>query len=404
MSPRMVETLYSISLLFSPEPETVFRRIAEVVSEMYGNTMAMINLMEGDCLRFRTVVNRHPAFKPEGRLPKRYSLCQFSIGAIRPLLIQNATEHPDFCNHVVVRMKLRRYLGVPICRSDGSSIGTLCFLDDRVDDVLGDDDIQFLSFLAMRVSVELERERLIEERIAEQRAYAERLQATAQEKRRFVSMVIHDLRHPLAALQAGLYLLKIETDSDHRDAHLRTLEGRVRALGVLLDELVLYDQVEAGRRLLHIEPISLGPLVEDCIAQVTGMTGDDRVPVRVEIAPEVGSVETDARKLKHILMNLLTNALKFTACGRVIIRVCDHDDENWRLEVEDTGIGMTEAQQRKVFDEYVSGAEGGIGLGLTIAHRLWTELRATVTLTSEPGQGTRFRLVFPRSWPASADA
>ena len=216
-----------------------------------------VNLVDSACMKYRTVVNPHRIFKRAPTMNIDQTLCQVALISNSPLLIQNAEEHSQYCNHVVVRLKLRRYLGVPLCNPDGSTIGTLCFLDDRTDELLGDDDIQFLSLLAMRVGAELERERLIEARISEHHEYSRQLEATALEKRQFVSMVIHDLRHPLTAMRTHLYLLRTALNSQAQMAFVDALENRTRALGTLLDELIEYDQIEAGKPILKIQDVDL---------------------------------------------------------------------------------------------------------------------------------------------------
>lgn len=407
MTPEMVETLYRVSLLYAPEPETIYRQIVEAVAQTYGGTMAMMNLVEGNCLRFRTVVNVHPAFAQITTLEMQATLCQFALRSMRPLLIQNAQTHPDFCNHPVVDLRLRRYLGVPISNSGGETVGTLCFLDDRVEEILGEEDIRFLSLLAMRVSSELERERMIEARIAEQRAYAEQLKATAEEKRQFMAMVLHDLRHPLTTMRTALYLLRLETDAAQRSAHLDALEKRACALGTLLDELVMYDQIEAGRPSLHLSEVDPAALIPSCIEEVVGLMCEQTVPVYCEIAPDLGTLYFDAGKLKHILLNLIANALKFTLEGQVTVRAFREDVDHWRLEVEDTGVGMTAMEQQRAFEAYFSGANagGGAGLGLAITQRLCKALQGQVTLRSAPGEGACFRLRFPcRLEPDQANA
>ncbi len=268
MTPQMIETLHRISLLYALEPEAVFQQIAGAVADLYGapgsSTMAMVNLVDGSCMKFRAVVNPHRIFRRISTLDVDQTLCQAALISNAPLLIQNAAEHPDFCHHAVVGLKLRRYLGVPVCSPDGATIGTLCFLDDRTDELLCDDDIQFLSLLAMRVGAELERERLIEARISEHREHAKQLEETALEKRRFVSMVIHDLRHPLTSMRTYLYLLRTEQNADNLAAHLDAVENRTRALSTLLDELIEYDQIEAGKPMLKIEKIDLSSLIRTC--------------------------------------------------------------------------------------------------------------------------------------------
>lgn len=420
MKPEMLEALYQISLLTSPDPEIVFRQILEVMAGLYGNTMAMINVVEDDCLRCRALVNPHRAFQEGGSLNIQRTLCRFPLASTRPLLIQNARVDPDFRRHIVVALKLNRYLGVPICAPTGNVVGTLCLMDNRTEELLDEEDIRFLSLLAMRVSAELERAALLEQRVAlleerntqldrmaqEQRVIAQQLadlntqmRAQAEEKRHFVNMVIHDLRHPLTSIRTTLSLLALERHKKQRMADLRTLENRTRALNTLLDELVLYDRIEHGRSLLCIEPIDLATFLPACVEEITGDAEDRAVPVRCEIAADLGDVALDRSKLRHILLNLISNALKFTQEGCVTVRARPENAAQWRLEVEDTGTGMTSTVRERAFEEYFSGAGGehsGIGLGLAIAHRLATALEAKMTLRSLPGQGTLFQLIFPR--------
>ncbi|MBI3721794.1 MAG: GAF domain-containing protein, partial [Fimbriimonas ginsengisoli] len=122
------------------------------------------------------------------------------MGAVRPLLVQNGSRDPDYACLPAVQAGFTRYLGVPIFTPAGEVLGTLCFLDTYSEQLLKEADVQFIALLAMRVSAELERERAIEERLAEQRALVaqlatanEKLRAAADEKRRFMATVIHDL-------------------------------------------------------------------------------------------------------------------------------------------------------------------------------------------------------------------
>lgn len=555
MKSEMMKALYRISLLTSPDPEAVFNKVLEAITQVYGDTMAMLNVLDEDCIQFRSVVNPHPAFTSGSRLKTRHTLCQFALKTTRPFVIQNAEQHPEFRHHIVVKLKLNRYLGVPVCTSSGVPVGTLCFLDNRTDEILGEHDIQFLSMLAMRVGAELEREQILQDRsellaeharekrergadasrfkaffdctadaiisfdregrmtswnggaerifgysaeeaigrsytligtqevysfqhqvfsetlrgdvhqwydtrrrhkngsiidvsittsplildgeviglvaivrdisekvraarelkernvqldalaeerrlIAQELAEANKqLKANAEEKRHFVNMVMHDLRHPLTAIQTTLHLLRCDTDEQQRNADIAAIENRMRALKTLLDELVVYDQIEAGRSITTVEAIDIASLIDACVEDVSGPAGMKAVPIRREVAPDLGDVYLDRRKLCHILVNLISNALKFTYEGSITIRAYPHGAEQWRLEVEDTGIGMSSAERERAFEEYFSGAKrdhGGIGLGLTIAHRLSEALHGKVMLQSTQGAGSCFQLVFPR--------
>jgi signal transduction histidine kinase len=334
----------------------------------------------------------------------------------------------------VVPLGLTRYLGVPIYSSEGAAIGTLCFLDGHSDEPLGEVDVQFMQLLAMRVSAEFERERAIRERIAEQRAMVEqlsaanqRLQTAAEEKRRFVAGVIHDLRQPLAAMRMELHLLRTITDAGERAESLATLEERVSALTTMVEELMSYAEIESGRISWRIERIDLPPFLHrlldgfETAARARGLT------LRREIARDLGEAVTDPSKLTHILGNLLSNALKFTAQGGVTVRA-RRRERAWEIEVADSGSGIAAEALPHIFEEFYQAPRSdsrqpeagdgeappvagkrvaaiaartlpqmppGRGLGLAVVRSVSAAMGASIDVASEPGRGTCFRLRFP---------
>ena len=413
MTPEMVKALFETSLFYSVDPDEVCSHIVEIVGSYYDirrteanatiahgkrPTMTMLNLLDGDCIRLKTVCNRHRLFVVNRTLDAQLTLCQVALQNRAPLLVQNAELHPEFCHHPVVRLKLRRYLGVPIWNTAGEAIGTLCILDDHTEDLLGDEDIQFLSLLAMRISAEIERERTILARIEEKSNYAAQLERTADAKRSFVSMVIHDLRHPLTSIMTELYLLQQTSRSEKLTPHIDALDGRVRLMTTLLDELMLYDQVEAGKSLLKLEPVEIAAFLHQCVERVAAPKAYPEVNIIYEIEPNLPDPITDSGKLRHVVMNLVANAVKYTRQGSITIRAGLNGSHQWYLQVADTGVGMTAFDQARVFEPYYSGtgdALGGAGLGLAIAHRLCTALQGEMTMTSESGTGSLVAAVFP---------
>jgi signal transduction histidine kinase len=322
-----------------------------------------------------------------------------------PLLIHNASQHPDYAEHPAVSVGLNRYLGVPIYDPQGQVIGTLCFVDEKVDQILGEADIQFMSLLAMRVNAEIEREKVLKEHRAHAERLAElnaRLVATAEEKRRFVAMVIHDLRHPLTALQTVFYLLRDEEDPAERKSYIDLLENRVRALGHLLESLRQYNEIEAGHIRLNVEQVPLTERLRLCVEEFAPAFMDDAVRLECHIPDDLGEAWTDCDKMHHVLLNLLSNALKFTPKGTVCVRASQEGVDHWALEVEDTGIGMRPEELRRIFDEFYRAPEAetqgrrGSGLGLTIVRQFVSVLQGQVTVRSAPGAGTCFRILFPR--------
>lgn len=416
MTPRMQAILYEISVLNDPDPNVIFERIAQAVGDYYAGAMAMINLSAKGCLQFRVLVNPHRIIRRLSTNSVQGTFCLLTLQSMGPTVIQDAAQRADLVGHPAIHFKLTRYLGVPVINSQGLALGTLCFLDGRTQDPLGDADVQFMSLLAMRVSAEVERERLALARLEEHRAAAERtssllaqLQAGADEKRRFVSMVIHDLRHPLATMQTVLYLLRAEDDPIERDLYLDTMENRTRALAGLLDGLTQYHQVEAGSIPLQLGRLDLSGHLHACVTNFTPDLTECAVQCHCEIAPDLGAVLIDGDKLTHIVLNLLSNALKFTQEGFIRVRAYSVPPCSWNLEVEDTGIGIPAEDQERIFEEFYRAPatnhpiQPGSGLGLAIVKRLCDALQGRIAVESVHGQGTLFRITFPREVESPAD-
>lgn len=349
------------------------------------------------------------------------------------MLIQDATADPALQTHPAIRMGLTRYLGVPVANPNGEAIGTLCFLDDRSDVRLGEEDIHFLSLLGMRVSAELERERSTRERLAEREAMVARLEAVnarlrraSEEKRRLIATVIHDLRQPLTALRTTLYCLRQEEDPAEREASITLLEGRLAALSALTDELGEYARLEAGQVPWKLARTPLAPLLRECVEGFAPEACARRVRVRCELPPTLGEAETDSAKLCHVVSNLIANAITFAAAGEadssaegehagsVVVRAASEGASAWRLVVEDDGPGIPDAVLEHIFEEFYQGTAApqgappgdqsrGLGLGLAIVDYLCAGMGAQIEVASVPGLGTRFAVTFPRLFPPAGE-
>jgi two-component system, OmpR family, sensor kinase len=338
-------------------------------------------------------------------------------------LIQDARRDPALAGMRAVAAGFTRYLGVPVFNPAGEPVGTLCFLDGRSDVPLGREDVEFLSLLAMRVSAELERERAIEGRLAEERSLVARLEAmnaqlrrADEEKRRFIATVIHDLRQPLTAMRTMVHVLRSDLPIEERDEALDLLDNRLVAMSGMLNELLEYARIQAGQVPWHLEAADLGALLNDCLDGFASEAADRSVRLERDLDPALGGARTDRARLCHVIGNLVSNALKFTARagrpegeGRVVVRARSAGEERWILEVEDNGTGMEAEELDRIFEEFYQGKtarEGGsrdggrgLGLGLAIVQHLASAMGAEVSVESRPGEGSRFRLTFPRACP-----
>jgi signal transduction histidine kinase len=165
--------LLEVSLFFHPDPEVSYRFVADRLSAFYGGATAAITLHQGPQILFKYVANAPEWAHGLGGIPTEDAYCARTLRTNRVTCIQDVRADAEFCGFQTVGLGWTRYLGAPIRDTQGRPIGTLCIIDGNHDDMLTAHDQELIALLAMRVSVELERERLFEERVAEQRCALE---------------------------------------------------------------------------------------------------------------------------------------------------------------------------------------------------------------------------------------
>ncbi|MHB8637097.1 MAG: ATP-binding protein [Fimbriimonadaceae bacterium] len=166
-SAKRREVVQWLSTFHDPDPATVYRKVTRAVADLY-NTTTILSIAVGDTLEFKEVALPPPGTEHvRGNLIKE-SFCQMVMEDLRPVLVQDGRKHPRVCEILPVKLGYVRYLGVPLLNSEGASIGTMCIMDGRCDEILGPDDQEFMALMGSRVSVELERERLFDLRTKDQ--------------------------------------------------------------------------------------------------------------------------------------------------------------------------------------------------------------------------------------------
>jgi|JI6StandDraft_1071083.scaffolds.fasta_scaffold00432_23 signal transduction histidine kinase len=239
--------------------------------------------------------------------------------------------------------------------------------------------------------------------VVELAAACDRAQAATRAKDQFLSTMSHELRTPLNAIIGyGELLLEDRTD-------IKTDVGRIISSGkhllTLVSEVLDLAKIEAGKVELCWDRFAVGPMVREIAEMALPMVDSNGSTLEVALDDAVGVMEADAGKLRQILLNLLSNAAKFTQRGaiRLIVAPCSDDDDSLIVfRVTDTGIGMTEEQLARVFEPFVQADPtttrryGGTGLGLSICGHFAALMGGTIAVQSVPGQGTTFELVMPR--------
>ena len=241
------------------------------------------------------------------------------------------------------------------------------------------------------------------------------LELASQHKSQFVASMSHELRTPLNAI-IGLTEMMVTNAARFGTEKAQEPLKRVHRAGAhllgLINQVLDLSKIEAGKLELSPETVTLAPLLEDVIGTARQLAEQNKNRLVLEAAENLGRLTVDPMRLRQILLNLLSNACKFTKQGEVTLRVRRVvDGQNWiEMAVADTGIGMTPEQQAKLFEEFSQADSstarryGGTGLGLAITRKLARMMGGDVTVTSESGKGSVFTLRLPASLELLAKA
>jgi signal transduction histidine kinase/CheY-like chemotaxis protein len=232
------------------------------------------------------------------------------------------------------------------------------------------------------------------------------LEMASQHKSQFVASMSHELRTPLNAI-IGLTEMMVSNAQRFGTEKAAEPLRRVHRAGThllgLINQVLDLSKIEAGKLELSPEMVNLSPLLEDVVGTARQLADQNKNRLIVESPENVGTLTVDPMRLRQILLNLLSNACKFTKQGEVKLRVKKVvDGRSWvEIAVADTGIGMTPDQQAKLFEEFTQADSstarqyGGTGLGLAITRRLARMMGGDVTVISEPGKGSVFTVRLP---------
>jgi signal transduction histidine kinase len=312
--------------------------------------------------------------------------------------VSDVLNDPEFTLGDAARqLGTRSILGVPLLR-EGIPIGVIVLIRRAVRPFTNR-QIELVETFADQAVIAIENVRLFDE-IQDKN---QQLEAASQNKSQFVSSMSHELRTPLNAI---IGLTDMMVSNAARFGVEKALEPlrRVHAAGThllgLINQVLDLSKIEAGKLELNPESVKLAPLIEEVIGTAGQLAQQNGNRLVVQTQEDLGALVVDPVRLRQILLNLLSNACKFTKQGEIKLTARRGvNGGNWiELAVCDTGIGMTPEQQAKLFAEFTQADSltarrfGGTGLGLAISRKLARMMGGDVTVASVPGKGSVFTL------------
>jgi diguanylate cyclase (GGDEF)-like protein len=232
--------------------------------------------------------------------------------------------------------------------------------------------------------------------------------ASAQAKGEFAASVSHELRTPMNGVMGMLELLKDMGLDEKQEEYLRVAQSSGMSLLSLIDDILDFSKLESGKMKLHSEDFSARTMLEDIVELLSKQASSKQLRLAADIDDQIpSSLHGDAGRIRQILINLVGNAIKFTPSGSVHITAevihREHNEDNFHLQfsVRDTGVGIPEEAQQKIFEAFtqadgsITRQFGGTGLGLAICQQLVALLGGRIGLESTPGEGSLFWFTVP---------
>jgi PAS domain S-box-containing protein len=415
-----------VALAGSLELDVILQQLADVLVRELAD-WCVIDLAEGEGQAVRRVALAH-ADPDKGKvlaeMSRRYppdasapTLAKKVVSTGSPELVPVVTEQDIRARsrdadhaQMLTALGARSYIVVPL-RARDRFIGVIALVSTQRS--YDPADLALAEEIAGRAAAAVDSVHLF---AAEQRARAEaeaaalRAAQANKTKSEFLATMSHELRTPLTAIIGYGELLADGITGPLNDEQREQLFRIKRSAGHLLgliDELLTFSRFEAGRESARLEPVDVGEMLEEAYSITWPLAKSRELDFRVAPLDAPRSLVTDRSKLRQILVNLVSNAIKFTERGEIALgaRV---DGDAMCFEVRDTGIGIADADMEKIFDPFWqveqthSRRAGGTGLGLSVTRALARLLGGDVSVQSELGAGSRFEVRLPLERPADA--
>lgn len=326
------------------------------------------------------------------------------------------SQFPDDTD--LVDMGVNSYLGIPLLSKKGEKLGHICVLGV---DPVGEHELthEYLNIFASRAAAELERiqleeelrhqreslSELVDEQVSELRIAKELAEQANQAKTEFLARMSHELKTPLNAIHGFSELMVEETAGELNAVYKGYCHDILSAsnhLKNIINDLLDFSIIEIGKLKINISTCRVKTHIEECIQMVKPRANDHQIDIQFADTADMSlAVLADPSRLKEIILNLLTNAIKYNHHnGSITVDMQPYDKQYVRVTITDTGPGISKVEQARVFDEFErlnadNDCIEGTGIGLALTRRLVEHMDGHIGLTSKLGRGSSFWFELP---------
>ena len=402
-----IRSLYKVSAMIGVTPDEQINEMLKLGCRFLATDIGKVCKIDQEnntnkVLKVYSTIEKF-SLKDGAVLPLDQTFCKIAFADDKPIAINNVAESIYRNNKCYEFSHLESYVATQIW-IHGEKYGTLNFSSLKPRKIpFSKTDIDLVNLIGSWISVTLEQQ-IAQEELRVAKEEAEKANLT---KSSFLAKMSHELRTPLNAIIGYSELLKDEVEDNEQREYLPDLE-KISSSGAhllsLINDILDLSKIEAGKMELFLEDFRVQSLVEDVQQTVIPLMNRNNNKFSVNLPKAPGNVRGDKLKLKQVLLNLLSNASKFTENGLITLdvrRIDNKGKEFISFSVIDTGIGIEEEQRDSIFvdfsqaDSSTASKYGGTGLGLTISRQICRMMGGDIAVVSQYGRGSTFTVTLP---------
>jgi two-component system, sensor histidine kinase len=390
-------------------PQAEFDALVKAASLVCQTPISLISLVDDHRQWFKANVG----LPGVSETPREMAFCAHAILDDEVMVVPDATQDTRFIDNPLVtgQPEIRFYAGAPLRLRNGHQVGTLCVIDRQAREINASQR-DILRCLAVAAANALE-SRLAQQQLAAaqtqllelraEQAQQEAQAATQRAKEAFFSRVSHEMRTPLNAVLGFAQLLhtKLQTQDDTSVDYTTYIMDAGQHLTSMVEDLLDIRAAAQGELSLRNEAVDVAKAIASAVGLLSATAAAQNTTITMQ-AQDCPDAWADATRLKQVLLNLLSNSIKYgRSHGQVTVKA-QAAQEGICITVQDDGIGMNEAQVAALFQPFDRlGQErsriAGVGLGLLISRRIVESMQGQLRMSSEPGVGTRALVFLPRA-------